>query len=136
MTIKKKNKEEGIISQFLKILPTSLMAYIVFFCVGLWHYKGTVQQSLTNSLFLLCELWIFFTLIGSYQHLKSIGFRIRYTTKKWWLHILFVEAIAWGLLYIFVSDKLFEFAYLLPLCILPMLLIVDIIATIIKKIIG
>ena len=107
--------------------------YSFLFLAAWWAVKD-IEGGFQITILVRGELFVMYSSIELYKKLKVVRFRIRYVPQRAWLIFLIINAITWPIFYFLFAKERFMLAYLFPSIILPLLLIIDIIATIGRKI--
>ena len=127
-------KKQIIIDDMKVVNKLTPWIYILFLFLAAWWAVKDIEGGFQITILVIGELFVMYSSIELYKKLKVVRFRIRYVTQRAWLIFLIINAITWPIFYFLFAKERFMLAYLFPSIILPLLLIIDIIATIGRKI--
>jgi hypothetical protein len=127
-------KKQIIIDDMKVVNKLTPWIYILFLFLAAWWAVKDIEGGFQITILVIGELFVMYSSIELYKKLKVVRFRIRYVPQRAWLIFLIINAITWPIFYFLFAKERFMLAYLFPSIILPLLLIIDIIATIGRKI--
>lgn len=126
----KMNNDMGITKKIISWLVSVFMLFLVTY----WYTDYHLDTALDISILFTGEVWIIFGAISMYEQLKTARFHVKCIPRYSWFTLATTHIIIWPIFYFAFDEKEFMAAYLFPSIILPLLLIIDIITIISRKI--